>query len=79
MVGGRRGRGAAGEFTPGGSGLRARGGGAGNGPEGQGGMPGHGAGGRKSKDRRGQRPDYLVEDEETWMSGSTDSNPTVIE
>lgn len=78
MVGGRRGRGAAGEFTPGGSGLRSRGGAAGEGPEGQG-MPGGSAGGRKSKDKRGQRPDYLVEDEETWMSGSADPNPTVIE
>ncbi|WP_377269727.1 WXG100 family type VII secretion target [Peterkaempfera sp. SMS 1(5)a] len=79
MVGGRRGRGASGEFTPGGSGLRARGGGAANELEGQGGMPGGSAGNRKSKEKRGQRPDYLVEDEESWMSGAADSNPTVIE
>ncbi|MFJ6212627.1 WXG100 family type VII secretion target [Streptomyces sp. NPDC092296] len=80
LVGGRRGPGAGGEFTPGGSGLRARGGGAGAGsgadPHG---MAGGSAGERKSRERRGRRPDYLLEDEETWGSAAGDSNPAVIE
>ncbi|WP_175607705.1 WXG100 family type VII secretion target [Peterkaempfera bronchialis] len=82
MVGGRRGPGNGGEFTPGGSGLRARAGGeaAAGDRAGQGMQPGGGAGAaRNSKGRRGQRPDYLLEDEETWTSGTPDSNPTVIE
>ncbi|MFJ9459427.1 hypothetical protein ACIRST_30615 [Kitasatospora sp. NPDC101447] len=33
---------------------------------------------RKERDRR-SRADYLHEDEETWTSGTPDSNPDVIE
>ncbi|MFF4651221.1 WXG100 family type VII secretion target [Streptomyces sp. NPDC001380] len=78
MVGGRRGPGAGGEFTPGGSGLRNRGA-AGADPDGHGMPVGSAAGGRSSRERRGRRPDYLVEDEETWGSSASESNPTVIE
>ncbi|MDH6117955.1 uncharacterized protein YukE [Kitasatospora sp. GAS204A] len=81
-VGGSRGPGAEGEFTPGGSGLRAR---AAASAEGEGGAAGHsgmmpggmGQAGKRKKDRR-NRADYLVEDEETWVGGTPGSNPDVI-
>ncbi|MEV4558990.1 WXG100 family type VII secretion target [Kitasatospora sp. NPDC049285] len=63
-------------FTQGGSGI---GKGRGNGQAGAGGMhgaPGSGSGGRKKKGE-GHRPDYLIEDEETWRGGT--ANPPVIE
>ncbi|WP_052391376.1 WXG100 family type VII secretion target [Streptomyces sp. NRRL B-24484] len=80
-VGGRRGPAAGGEFTQGGTGLRGRAERGADGRSGQGGFGGgHGAGGAGRKDRnRGNRPDYLVEDEDTWTSGSGPVNPGVIE
>lgn len=46
---------------------------------GMGGMPLSGAG-RKNRDRRdGRRPDYLVEEDETWMPGGTGVVPSVFE
>ncbi|MFF2074570.1 WXG100 family type VII secretion target [Kitasatospora sp. NPDC058162] len=84
-VGGRKGPAAGGEFTPGGTGLRIRaaaaGAAEGGARSGQNGMMAPGAGGhgnRKERDRR-NRADYLHEDEETWTSGTPDSNPDVIE
>ncbi|WP_405361110.1 hypothetical protein OG535_23290 [Kitasatospora sp. NBC_00085] len=85
-VGGRKGPTAGGEFTPGGTGLRNRAGAVGpeggsrsgqNGMAGGPGMTGGGAG--KSERERRQRADYLHEDEETWTSGTPQSNPGVIE
>ncbi|XIE78731.1 hypothetical protein AB6O49_12700 [Streptomyces sp. SBR177] len=75
VVGGRpqqNGRAAGRPFTPGGSGL-VRGGqnrpGAG-GPPVVGGRPaGNGTGDERREERGGRRPDYLVEDEETWQQG----------
>ncbi|MGY0463332.1 hypothetical protein ACW14Y_24235 [Kitasatospora sp. cg17-2] len=88
VVGGAKGPVAAGEFTPGGSGLRNRAAAAGAAAAegaarpGQNGMmaPGMagGAGERRERDRR-NRADYLHEDEETWTSGTPKSNPGVIE
>ncbi len=88
VVGGAKGPVAAGEFTPGGSGLRNRAAAAGAASAegaarpGQNGMmaPGMagGAGERRERDRR-NRADYLHEDEETWTSGTPKSNPGVIE
>ncbi len=88
VVGGAKGPVAAGEFTPGGSGLRNRAAAAGAASAegaarpGQNGMmaPGRagGAGERRERDRR-NRADYLHEDEETWTSGTPKSNPGVIE
>ncbi|MFE0460862.1 hypothetical protein ACFW1A_16590 [Kitasatospora sp. NPDC058965] len=81
VVGGRRsGESAEGEFTPGGTGLRRAGGEARAVGEGEPGyMPGGGVGtASKRKDRR-NRADYLVEDEETWIDGTPESNPDVIE
>ncbi|WP_457032459.1 WXG100 family type VII secretion target [Kitasatospora sp. P5_F3] len=76
-VGGAKAGGASGRaFTQGGSGL-GQGGQARGGAPGAGGMPGAGAGGKK-KDKNGNRPDYLVEDEDTWRSGGK-ANPPVIE
>ncbi|MGW4895216.1 WXG100 family type VII secretion target [Kitasatospora sp. NPDC004240] len=85
VVGGRKGPAVGGEFTPGGSGLRNRAG-TGAGAEGagrgaQGGMmggQGAAAAGKNERDRR-KRADYLHEDEETWTSGTPQSNPGVIE
>ncbi|WP_425828795.1 WXG100 family type VII secretion target [Streptomyces fractus] len=48
---------------------------------GRNGLAGHGAQTGKGKDKKGRdnsRPDYLVEDEETWASGRT-VNPKVVE
>ncbi|PBC79663.1 hypothetical protein BX265_4474 [Streptomyces sp. TLI_235] len=80
-VGGRRGPSAGGEFTQGGTGLRGRAERGADGRSGQGGFGGgHGAAGAGRKDRnRGNRPDYLIEDEDTWTSGSGPVNPGVIE
>ncbi|WP_405013179.1 WXG100 family type VII secretion target [Kitasatospora sp. NBC_01539] len=79
-VGGRRGPSAGGEFTQGGTGLRGRAERGTDGRAGHGGMgAGHGgAAGRKDKNR-GNRPDYLTEDEDTWTSGGGPVNPGVIE
>ncbi|MER8044231.1 hypothetical protein [Streptomyces sp. NPDC094032] len=70
-------------FTPGGTGL-VRGGQAGSGAgqaAGRGaGM--HGAGARTGDDREergGERPDYLVEDEETWQRGKRPIVPPVVD
>lgn len=76
-------------FTEGGSGIgrnRFGQGGAGGqaGGPGQagaghgGGMGGQGQAGKKDKKRGKDRPDYLVEDEETWASGNQ-VNPNVVE
>ncbi|BFV59091.1 hypothetical protein KCMC57_up41950 [Kitasatospora sp. CMC57] len=69
-----------GSFTEGGSGL-----GRGRGQVGQaagasgGGMAGAAQQGKKDKDKNGKRrPDYLVEDEETWAVGNP-TNPNVVE
>ena len=88
VVGGRPQQpGAAGSrpFTPGGSGL-VRGGahgesGHGTGQTGRGGMM-HGgsqAAGSRRDERNGERPDYLVEDEETWQQGGRPVAPPVID
>ncbi|WP_245194913.1 WXG100 family type VII secretion target [Kitasatospora phosalacinea] len=55
-------------------------GGAGQaGAAGQGaGMAGHGQGSKRAKKGTSDRPDYLVEDEETWASGEK-ANPNVVE
>ncbi|MYT73287.1 MULTISPECIES: hypothetical protein [unclassified Streptomyces] len=80
-----------GAFTPGGTGLRNRGGsaGAGTGAKGQNGRngmgPGGAAGGRGAGKQRGEggnssrRPDYLYEDEQTWTPKERKVNPPVIE
>lgn len=67
-----------GAFTEGGSGIGRGRGQAGQGTSGpSGGMPGASQVGKKDKkDKR--RPDYLVEDEETWASGKP-TNPNVVE
>lgn len=86
-VGGSKGPTAGGAFTPGGTGLRSRAAAAGAGAEngsrsGQNGMPGGpgmaGGAGKSERERR-NRADYLHEDEETWTSGTPQSNPGVIE
>ena len=72
-------------FTEGGSGLGARSraqgeqgqGGQGKGTHGQG-VPAGDARRKKDKENGGRRPDYLVEDEETWVSGEA-TNPNVVE
>jgi len=77
-VGGARAGGASGRaFTEGGSGLgKGRGQ---NGAPGAGGAHGMGgAAGNKKKGKNGNRPDYLVEDEDTWRTGGS-ANPPVIE
>ncbi|GAA2798572.1 hypothetical protein [Streptomyces showdoensis] len=74
-------------FTPGGTGL-VRGGQSGSGGPGAGqgrpiagGM--HGAGARtgdsRDEERRGERPDYLTEDEETWQQRSRRVVPPVVD
>ncbi|MGK5547254.1 hypothetical protein ACSNOH_21335 [Streptomyces sp. URMC 127] len=86
VVGGRPGGGGS-AFTPGGTGL-VRGAGAGesrNTATGRGGMmggfmPTAGVGGASSERRSGgRRPEYLVEDEETWNQDSKRVVPPVIE
>ncbi|MEV8096854.1 hypothetical protein [Kitasatospora sp. NPDC085879] len=69
-----------GSFTEGGSGLgRNRPGQGAAGAGGQGhGMPGSQTGKKKDKKDDKRRPDYLVEDEETWASGER-ANPNVVE
>ncbi|MGW4646065.1 WXG100 family type VII secretion target [Kitasatospora sp. NPDC004289] len=75
-VGGAGGRGA---FTEGGSGLGRGRGQAGQGAAGQGGgMHGANSAGKKKDEKEKRRPDYLVEDEETWASGKP-SNPNVVD
>ncbi|MFB7917709.1 hypothetical protein [Streptomyces sp. NPDC056061] len=75
------GRGGARPFTPGGTGL-VRGTAAGDGSRGPG-QVGRGAstsprGGESRRDDR-ERPDYLVEDEETWQQGNRRIVPPVID
>ncbi|GGV13427.1 hypothetical protein GCM10010495_29100 [Kitasatospora herbaricolor] len=74
-------------FTEGGSGLGARArlqAGHASGPQGGKGAQGQGMPlsdaqrRKKDRDKGGKRPDYLVEDEETWVSGQH-SNPNVVE
>ncbi|MFI5533488.1 WXG100 family type VII secretion target [Kitasatospora sp. NPDC051853] len=70
-----------GAFTEGGSGLGRSRGQAGQGGAGQGvGGAAHGANqaGKKKDQKEKRRPDYLVEDEETWASGKP-SNPNVVD
>ncbi|MFF0297546.1 WXG100 family type VII secretion target [Kitasatospora sp. NPDC004614] len=76
-IGGAKAGGAGGRaFTEGGSGIgKGRGAGQG-GAAGMHGAPGSGSANRKKKNE-GHRPDYLVEDEETWRGGT--ANPGVIE
>ncbi|GGQ81158.1 hypothetical protein GCM10010195_41100 [Kitasatospora griseola] len=76
-IGGAKAGGAGGRaFTEGGSGIgKGRGGGQG-GAAGMHGAPGSGSANRKKKGE-GHRPDYLIEDEETWRGGT--ANPPVIE
>ncbi|MCF3104583.1 hypothetical protein IPZ58_23755 [Streptomyces roseoverticillatus] len=86
VVGGRSGQRPGGgglPFTPGGTGL-VRGAGEGTGTTAAksgmsaGMMPGAGLGGASSDRRSGsQRPDYLVEDEETWAQGKPVVPPVV--
>ncbi|MBF6045168.1 hypothetical protein GO001_08015 [Streptomyces sp. NRRL B-1677] len=91
VVGGGPSRGPVGggstHFTPGGTGL-VRGGTAGEGGSASstrqgmtgGLMPGAGVGGASSDRRTGsRRPDYLVEDEETWQQSGRNVVPPVIE
>ncbi|MGW4228654.1 hypothetical protein ACWEF9_05090 [Streptomyces sp. NPDC004980] len=85
LVGGRPqqpGRGAGRPFTPGGTGL-VRGAAAGDGSRvaGQTGRGGAGTPQRARDPRRdeGERPDYLVEDEETWQQGGRRVVPPVID
>ncbi|MFJ6215324.1 WXG100 family type VII secretion target [Streptomyces sp. NPDC092296] len=79
-IGGSSGK-TGGAFTEGGSGLgRNRGTGAGSGSARGGGAPhGAGTGGQRKKDKKGSRPDYLVEDEDTWTNGTGPVNPPVVE
>ncbi|WP_082119540.1 WXG100 family type VII secretion target [Saccharothrix sp. ST-888] len=68
-------------FTEGGSGIgrsRAQAGQSGTGGGAHGGMPGAAGKGSKKEKKGKERPDYLVEDEETWMSGEK-ANPNVVE
>ncbi|MFF4225697.1 hypothetical protein ACFYZH_22945 [Streptomyces abikoensis] len=87
VVGGRpvQRPGTAGEFTPGGAGLlRSRPEADGSGST-RGGTQGHAlvgpstGGSTSSRRRGGKRPDYLVEDEETWSQGHRRVVPPVID
>ncbi|MFK4098831.1 hypothetical protein ACI2L1_01840 [Streptomyces sp. NPDC019531] len=86
VVGGspKAGAGAGGRGTAGGSGLHNSRGAAGKGASairkgGVAGAPGGRTGRRKEEEQReGERPDYLVEDEETWAP-QTNAAPRVIE
>ncbi|WP_055589967.1 WXG100 family type VII secretion target [Peterkaempfera griseoplana] len=72
-LGGRRGA-----FTEGGTGIGSRSRGGVPGGSGQAfGAPGT-RGRKRDKERAGDRPDYLVEDEETWADGAR-TNPDVVE
>ncbi|GJF30112.1 hypothetical protein KNE206_28120 [Kitasatospora sp. NE20-6] len=77
-VGGAKGGAGDRAFTEGGSGI-GKGRAGQNGAAGAGGPHGgpSAAGRKKDKEKNGSRPDYLVEDEETWRGGS--ANPPVIE
>jgi len=76
-IGGSKAGGAGGRaFTEGGSGIGKGRGQGGAGAGGMHGAPGSGAGSKK-KGKDGNRPDYLVEDEDTWRGGA--ANPPVIE
>ncbi|SCD61004.1 hypothetical protein GA0115239_10433 [Streptomyces sp. BpilaLS-43] len=85
LVGGRpaqQGQASGRPFTPGGTGL-VRGGGAAEGSRGTSGV-GRGAGvnAQRRRETRGEsseRPDYLLEDEETWQQGSRRVVPPVID
>ncbi|WP_285737442.1 WXG100 family type VII secretion target [Kitasatospora phosalacinea] len=66
-----------GQGAAGGAGQAAGGAGQG-GAAGHGGMAGHGQGSKRAKKGTSDRPDYLVEDEETWASGEK-ANPNVVE
>lgn len=69
-----------GAFTEGGTGIGSRGrlGRTGDAAVGPTGAVGGARGRRRDKERRGDRPDYLVEDEETWADGAPPS-PGVVE
>ncbi|MFI8822243.1 WXG100 family type VII secretion target [Streptomyces sp. NPDC053431] len=77
VVGGRAQRpGASGRpFTPGGSGL-VRDGAQGSGPVGRGSSV---PAAERREEERSERPDYLVEDEETWQQGGRRVAPPVID
>ncbi|MFJ1827586.1 translation initiation factor IF-2 [Streptomyces sp. NPDC088178] len=87
VVGGRQQQGRAGvrPFTPGGSGL-LRGGASGESERGAG-LAGRGGGiapqgprtNGAGRDEGGKRPDYLVEDDETWQQGERRVVPPVID
>ncbi|MFD5324300.1 hypothetical protein [Streptomyces sp. NPDC127092] len=62
-------------FTPGGSGL-VRDGAQNTGPVGRGGSV---PAAERQEEERGKRPDYLVEDEETWQQGGRRTTPPVID
>ncbi|WP_377271164.1 hypothetical protein [Peterkaempfera sp. SMS 1(5)a] len=68
-----------GAFTEGGTGIGSR---SRRGEAGGAGQPfgaaGSARGRKRDKGRAGDRPDYLVEDEETWADGSS-ANPNVVE
>lgn len=73
-VGGRpqQGRGSAHPFTAGGAGLARSGASEGSARK--------GSGARASgRDENGERPDYLVEDDETWQQGGRRVVPPVID
>ncbi|WP_299527937.1 translation initiation factor IF-2 [uncultured Streptomyces sp.] len=84
MVGGRpqqAGRAGSRAFTPGGTGLVRGSAGEAGGARGAGAVGRPGASQRPGTPRRnenGERPDYLVEDEETWQQGVRPSGPPVI-
>ncbi|MGC5541956.1 hypothetical protein OH733_24030 [Streptomyces griseus] len=68
-------------FTPGGTGL-VRGAGSGDGSRGGVGQMGRGTTPQRAGDPRrdqSERPDYLVEDEETWQQGSRRVVPPVVD
>lgn len=84
VVGGRQqqGRASTRRFTPGGSGL-VRGGASGDSVQSSG-LAGRGGGmapqaSRTGRDEGGERPDYLVEDDETWQQGGRRVVPPVID
>ncbi|MGN9794064.1 WXG100 family type VII secretion target [Streptomyces sp. OZ13] len=87
VIGGRppqAGQAGARPFTAGGSGLvrgTPAGGGAGSGQVGRTGAMGAGtnSSGRRRDDERGERPDYLSEDDETWQQGTRRVVPPVID